>query len=132
MGDRAAVEVRGTWLARLSAVMAILASIFFLLVPAYESHRLTAGSGGGVVVQRGDGKTLLQHEGLRAVVLLALPPAIAGAALLPRKRRTVVIVRAATAISILAFSVIGAASIGMFFIPSGVLMALAAVAAARS
>lgn len=85
-----------------------------------------------MVVQRGDGKTLLQHEGLRAVVLLALPPAIAGAALLPRKRRTVVIVRAATAISILAFSVIGAASIGMFFIPSGVLMALAAVAAARS
>lgn len=79
---------------------------------------------------RGDA-SLVDREGLKAIGLLSLPPTIAALALLARRKRPAVVTRTVAAVLILAFAIFGAASIGMFFIPSGVLMGIAAFRASR-
>ena len=94
-------------------------------MPVYATHQISRTSGDLVVSER-SGSSLLAREQLRAVVVLAFPPVVATAVLAARKRRSAVLARSLAAMLICVFAVIGSASVGGLFVPSGILMALAA------
>lgn len=112
------------WAEIASLVCAAAATIFLLFTPAYSSQSGTMTSNGTSTVARHQ-QTLLEANEPAAVVVL-LPVVVAGAPLFTRGRanRTV---RFASAIVLVGFSVLGLASIGLFFIPSAAAMVLAAV-----
>lgn len=119
-------------LVMISFLLAILVFGLSLFVPVYSGI-----SGGGITVMPGSGvpapkgisehrfrATLGEVNGAKVFLLLAIPVFVAGLPLLFRLRG----VRMLSAVLLFGFVIIGAASIGLFYIPSAIAMAWSAVA----
>ena len=116
----------------ISFFLALLASVWGLVAPAYtgttareiparqESSSPPQTETPVHPVQR---LTLAETNGPRTYLLLAIPAIVAGMPLLFRFRT----VRILSAVLLLGWVVIGVASIGLFYIPSAVVMAWSAL-----
>lgn len=112
------------------AIAALVVLVFVPIGTSVEAREVTVDPSGRVVEAPRDDQearhfTLVEHEGLGVLVLLTAPVTVAAVpfAFSPRRRRAARIV-AATLLG--AFVVLGAASIGMFFLPAAVFMTVAA------
>jgi hypothetical protein len=115
----------------ISFSLAVLASVSSLVVPAYTgiSRRESPVNPGASSVPENETRvhparsaTLAEVNGARAYFLLAIPVAVTTLPLLFRFQA----VRILSAVLITACVVAGAASIGLFYIPSAVMMIWAA------
>lgn len=111
----------------LSFLLAVLASVVSLVAPAYTGmtvREIPVNRGSSTPPQTGTPVHPVQHATLAEVngpatyFVLATPVAVAGLPLLFRSRA----VRILSAVLITGWVVIGAASIGLFYIPSAVMM----------
>jgi hypothetical protein len=93
-----------------SVLLALLASLYWALVPVRWDARTGAG------------ETLLGIAGYWLVVVLTVPVIIATAPLLWRRRGA----RLTAALLLLLFSLVGSFSVGLFYLPSCVAMFAAA------
>ena len=98
--------------ASIAHILAWAATIFFLFGPVYS------GSDGGTA-------TLIEVNGLWAALLLVIPVALTAVSLIatlpnPAHPRIMLILRWASFALLLAFCVISALSIGIFYFPSAV------------
>ena len=112
--------------AAVSLGLAVVASAALAVLPTgSKTVAVQAGEPTAPAVTR---ESLLEHEGASVLVVLALPVlaaapgAVVGAA--PRRRR----VRAVSAGLLWAFTVLGAASVGLFYVPAALAMTVAACA----
>jgi hypothetical protein len=105
----------------ISLVLAVLASVLSFTLPLYREQTSVRRSGEPTTVQVGHAR-LSTVNGPLISYLLAIPVIIAGAPLLLRIRTARVI----SAILLTSCVVIGAASIGLFYLPSAITMILAA------
>jgi len=101
-----------TRLTAVSVGLALAATIFLLVGPVYS----------GFDGERTSHKTLLQVNGVWAVIPLMIPVLIALVPLIFRNQA----VRIIAAIVMGAFALVSGFSIGMFYLPAGVLIVLAA------
>jgi hypothetical protein len=107
--------------AAISFLLAVLASVLGLALPMYHAQTSLQRSGEASTVE-------LRHETLSGVngptvrFLLAIPVIIAGVPILLRFRA----VRIISAVLLVGWVVIGAASVGLFYLPSAITMILAA------
>jgi hypothetical protein len=107
----------------ISFSLAVLASVSSLLAPAYTGitrwripvNREASSPPQNEMVRHA---TLAEVNGTATYFLLAIPVAVAGLPLLFRSRA----VRILSAVLITGWAVVGAASIGLFYIPSAVMM----------
>jgi hypothetical protein len=114
---RAGPGRRAAWA---SLLLALVASSALLLVPfGTRVTATTAGSPSPPVVTH---HSLLEHEGASVLPVLAVP-ALAAALGVAGSRRPV---RALSAGLLWAFSVLGAMSIGLYYVPAAVVMTVAA------
>lgn len=107
--------------ATISFLLAVLASVLSLTLPMYsrQTSLQRSGATGTVEVQR---ETLSNVNGATIRYVLAVPAILAGVPILLRFRA----VRIISAVLLTGWMVIGAASIGLFYLPSAVAMILAA------
>lgn len=134
----------GTLAVVLSFGFALCASLLLVVLPVYASVSHSASvsqisSGGDATVRpieggrtQSDTRTLIQTNGPSVVLWLAIPVAIAGAALglnWTRARRPSQIIATGLLITIV---LVTGFSIGMFFIPSTIAMLVAAATAATN
>ena len=110
----------GTRLAAASFVLALGAAVFVLVWPLYAGFGLD-----GSVVKRA---TLLAVNGAWVLIPVTIPVAIACLPLLFRRRW----VRVTTAILLSVFSFISGFTIGLFYVPAAILLAVAACFASES
>ncbi len=127
---------RGRWLVLLSLALAVAASGFALLGPtgteeaAEEALLESARPVEPVVETRSTtllGKIRSGEEDAFVLVWLFVPIALAVAPLALLTTRVGLAARTVAAVLLLAFSVVAAASIGLFYMPSALSMAAAAV-----
>ncbi|HEX4921781.1 MAG TPA: hypothetical protein VFV92_13710 [Candidatus Bathyarchaeia archaeon] len=111
----------------ISFLLAVLASVSSLVVPAYTGLTVRENPANGEPSSPPQTKTpvhpvrhatLAEVNGPRTYFLLTIPVAVAGLPLLVRSRG----VRILSAVLITGWVLIAAASIGLFYIPSGVMM----------
>ena len=123
---------RGTVLAAASALLALAASTTFILLPTGTTTTATStapGSPSATVVTQ---HTLLEHEGPGVLFVLAVPVLVAAiGAVVPagwwaRPARTLL------AFLLWAFAVLGAASVGLFYVPAAIAMTAAAFSGAET
>ena len=103
--------------ASIAHILAWAATIFFLFGPVY----------------RPTGATLIEVNGLSAALLIVIPVALTAVTLIatlpnPAHPRIMLILRWASFALLLAFCVISALSIGIFYFPSAVAALVAAIA----
>lgn len=112
----------------ISFFLAVLASVWGLVVPAYTGttvREIPANQESSsppqteTQVHPAQRTTLAESNGPRTYLLLAIPVIVAGMPLLFRFRA----VRVFSAVLLLVWVAIGIASIGLFYIPSAVVMA---------
>jgi amino acid transporter len=107
------------------AVWSFLAAIVAGAVTAFAPlGRVTEGQGtpGGVEVTRSYGVSVFSHDGPWVLVVVAVPILIALAgALIPARAARIV-----STVLLWAFCFLGLLSVGLFFLPSAVLMTVAA------
>jgi hypothetical protein len=117
--------------ALISFSLAVLASISSLVVPAYTGmtrwevparREVSPPPPQETLVHPARNATLVEGDGPRTYLLLAIPVAVAGLPLLLRFRAA----RILSAALIAGWVVVSAASIGLFYIPSAVVMVWAA------
>jgi hypothetical protein len=135
MGRSAIGARRGKAMPFIAFGLALAASAALLLAPTGErqetSCRVTASSPGAVsaeqpaCVDRVSHVSLLQEEGVGVVLVLAIPVIVAGVALALQWTRWSRNAALVAGILLVAFSVLGLASIGLFYLPSGIAMLLA-------
>jgi hypothetical protein len=107
--------------ATISFLLAVLASGLSLTLPVYHAQTSLQHSGEASTVE-------LRHETLSGVngpavrFLLAIPVIVSGVPILLRFRA----VRIVSAVLLVGWVVIGAASVGLFYLPSAITMILAA------
>jgi hypothetical protein len=107
-------------------LLAVVAATALLVVPTGREETVST-SPSGDQVRRSRSTTLVQSDGWKVLVPLAVPVALAGAPLVFRRTRWS---RAAMVIAsglLLGMVVLGAASIGLFFLPAAATMVVAAV-----
>ncbi len=119
---------RGAIAAVVSLALSLVAAVVLAVAPlgsqqeAVPSSLDTSG-----VVGRVEHVSLLQHEGASVLIPLAVPPAVSAlgvvAGLFPQPRP----VRAVAAGLLVVFVLLGAMSIGLFYLPCAVAMVVAAV-----
>jgi hypothetical protein len=107
--------------ATIAFLLAVLASVLSLTLPLYRGQTSFQRSGEPSTHQVRH-ETLLSVDGPLIFYILAMPVIIAGAPILLRFRA----VRIISAILLLGGVVIGAASIGFFYLPSAIMMVMAA------
>ena len=121
----------GTWLARASnviaLVVAIVAAVGVLLLPSYTS--ISRDATGRTTTSQ---YSLSSGEGPWALVVVAVPVLLVAIPLLLRNEAAAQRARIAVVVLLTICVMAGAASFGMFFIPTLVLMAMALVAAASA
>lgn len=120
MTDRA-----GRWIVGLSFLLALAASTFLALAPVVASVGETVGSDGSVETERSS-STLLEREGPGVLLVLAAPVAVSAVALLAGGTSRARTAAGAAAALLLAFAVVAGASVGLFYLPAGIAMAVAA------
>lgn len=121
-----------------SAALCVLASAFLLFWPAGVASQ----SGSGTTTSGGDGdrgdetrtaetRPLVGEIGVADVVFFAVPVVIAGSPLLVRRRRPAIVARGISAGLLFLWVLLLAFAGGNFYMPSAVLMVIAAVLAGR-
>ena len=105
---------------RLTLLVAVVTSTVLVFAPTYSTASCRAVAGGPEICTTGR-QSLLEHGGIGAVAILAIPVLVAAAPVLVGKRG--VAITAAVVLSIL--TLLGAASFGLFFAPAAVLSWLA-------
>lgn len=99
-------------------LVTLTVSAAWLVLPVYSGGSVTTRPGGQKVVTEGLRTGLVQVNGPWVILLLALPACVTLLPLFfPR-------LRVSAAIALLTFSLLGAASVGLFYIPSAVLLLL--------
>jgi hypothetical protein len=106
----------------ISLFLALAASCLLLVMPTYNGETRSVDAQGHVTVTRTQA-TLLQVNGRSALISLGVPVLIALIPVLIQKRS----VRIGAAILLCVFAIIGGFSIGLFYVPSGLTMIVAAV-----
>jgi hypothetical protein len=118
----------GDWVPLAAFGLALVASLAFLFAPVISretSCAVSATAGGAVTSSPGCAEhvshvSLLQEEGPSIGAVLSVPVVVAALPLALRRTRWRKKVAVAAGVVLLAFSVLGAASIGLFYLPSGV------------
>jgi hypothetical protein len=115
--------------------LALVASVGLLLAPTGERQESSCGataSGLGTAstdqpacVDSVSHVSLLQEEGIGVVLVLAIPVMVAGIALALQWTRWGRPAAVTAGTLLVAFSILGLASIGLFYLPSGIAMLLA-------
>ncbi len=101
---------------RFTLLSTFATSAVLILVPLYSTASCEAVDDGPEVCTTGR-ESLIEHEGIGAVAILAIPVALAAApAVFPRRA-----VAIAVAVVLSALTLLGAASIGLFFLPAAAL-----------
>lgn len=124
--ERPRRRVPATPWALAALVLAFAASMILLIVPSYGTECLGAadyGPAGTRCLGGTAGVTLLDANGPHVLWLLAAPPAIALVALVTRRR----IARTLAAVVLVLFVVITGFSIGYAYLPSAIVMVIAAL-----
>jgi len=134
----------GWWFVLASFALACVAAAFLALGPMMmvsegssqtTSGRSTLGGSASPVPQTSDlrsqeSRTLAEVQGWASVAIVAVPPVVVSAMpLLPRGRRTALVLRSAAAVLLWGWVVLGALSVGIFYLPSAILMLIAAILA---
>jgi hypothetical protein len=119
-----------------SAALCVLASAFLLFWPAgvvseSGSGTTTSGGDGGDDTRTTETRPLVGEIGTADVVFFAVPVVIAGLPLLVRRRRPAIAARGISAALLFLWVLLLAFAGGNFYIPSTVLMVIAAVLAGR-
>jgi hypothetical protein len=112
-------------------LLAVATAIVLLVVPTGRQESCFVGIGGETSCSSRS-TTLPESDGWDVLAVLAIPVVIAGAPLLlgsTRLRRPALVV---SSLLLLAFAALGAASIGLFYLPAAAAMVIAAVLDARS
>ena len=105
----------------ISFLLAVLASVLSFTLPLYRGQAGLQRSGEPITVQVWHA-TLSSVNGPSIYYILAIPVIIAGVPILLRYRTARII----SAVLLTGYLVIGAASIGVFYLPSAIMMLLAA------
>ncbi len=112
-------------------LLAVATAIVLLLVPTGRQESCFVGIGGETSCSSRS-TTLPESDGWDVLAVLAIPVVLAGAPLMlgsTRLRRPALVV---SSLLLLAFAALGAASIGLFYLPAAAAMVIAAVLDARS
>lgn len=123
-------KLAGTRIVIAALAVNALTTVLLLRAPLYGSSASTATSDGRLTA-RTDSATLFDVNGWNAIVPLLIPVLIAGLPLLAPSRRPAVLGRSMSAFILLAFVVLGAMTVGLFYLPSALLMTIAAFMAVR-
>lgn len=116
--------MRRTFFAKAAVLAAVVASVFLLLGPTVTSQSAQAigGPAGSEAVTSQSQRSLWQTQGGSAAIVLAIPVALTAVPLVSRRRGL-----AGLAAGILGlFCLMGAASVGIFYLPAAVLLTMAA------
>jgi hypothetical protein len=105
----------------MALVLAVIVAILLAVAPTGHSESVSSRPGGSVVTETSN-PSLLDSEGPSVLIPLAVPALLAGLALACRRRA----ISLTTGGLCLAGCLLGAASIGLFFLPVAVLLLLAA------
>ncbi len=123
-------RARALWLSVGALVAAAGASVALVLLPAYSSAVLPQVSSAGQFAPGqtivGRSLTLAQANGRWIYWFLALPPALTLLSLALGRTIARVVAVPALAGGLLLFSLVGAASVGLFYLPAAVLSVVAA------
>jgi hypothetical protein len=112
------------WVALAAVALAVVAGLGLAFHPVYQSESQTVSSS-GAVTSSSDGATLLEENGPWVALLLCVPVVLAALGLggAIRGRKTLAWVSAGV---LLAFCVVGGFSIGLFYLPAGLSLLVAA------
>jgi hypothetical protein len=106
--------------------LAVVAAAVLLLAPFGSQQTAVSTTGGGQQVTVVDRSSLLEHEGPSVLLPLAVPVVLALLGMAAARFRRPTPVRTIAAGLLGAFVVLGAMSIGAFFLPSAVALGVAA------
>ena len=117
------------WVALVAVALAVVAGLGLAFYPVYQGESQTVSSS-GVVTSSSDGATLIDENGPWVALVLCVPVVLVALGLWGaiRGRKTLAWVSAGV---LLAFCVLGGFSIGLFYLPAGLLLLLAAGLTAR-
>ena len=101
---------------RLTLLVAVVTSTALLFAPTYSTASCGAVANGPEICTTGRESTL-EHEGIGSVAILAIPVLVATVPVIVSKRG--VAITAAIVLSVL--TLLGAASFGLFFLPTAAL-----------
>ena len=111
-------------------LLAVVAAVALLVVPTGREESVSVGSS-GEMTRSGRSTTLVQSDGWSALVPLAIPVVLAGVPPAFRRSRWRGVALAAASVLLLAFVVLSAASIGLFYLPVAGAMVAAAIVDGR-
>ena len=101
---------------RFTLLSVLATSAVLTLAPIYATASCVSGDSSPDVCTTGR-ESLIQHEGLGAVAILAIPVLLAAVPVVFPKRAVAI----AVAVVLSALTLLGAASIGLFFLPAAAL-----------
>ena len=101
---------------RITFFSTLATSAVLILLPIYATASCESVAGGEEICRTGR-ESLIEHEGFGAVAVLAVPVLLAAAPVLFARRAVAISV----AVVLSALTLLGAASIGLFFAPAAVL-----------
>jgi hypothetical protein len=108
----------------LAAVWTFVMTAIWLFLPASRSTSVSSSSSGETTSATST-ETLLESEGTSVLLVLAVPVVLVGIALLTRRSRHARRLRLTTGGLLFAAGLLGAASIGLFYLPAAVLLLVA-------
>ena len=111
---------------RFTLLSTFATSAVLILAPIYATASCESVDGGAEVCTTGR-ESLIEHEGTGAVAILAIPVALAAAPVVFPRR----FVAVSVAVVLSALALLGAASIGLFFLPAAVLSWIAVTNSSR-
>jgi len=114
----------------LPLLLAGIAAVVLLVFPTGRYESGSAGPG-GVSVQTTGSTTLVQSDGWGVLVPLSIPVVIAGVPLALSRTRWRRGALVAASVLLVIFVVLGAASVGLFYLPAAVATVAAAIVDAR-
>ena len=111
-------------------LLAVVTAVALLVVPTGREESVSVGSS-GEMTRSSRLTTLVQPDGWGALVPLAIPVVLAGVPPASRRSRWRGVALAAASVLLLAFVVLSAASIGLFYLPVAGAMVAAAITDGR-
>ncbi|MDP1860073.1 MAG: hypothetical protein Q8K82_15465 [Gemmatimonadaceae bacterium] len=129
--ERLAVETRARTVVERVALatavaLALLPSLVLFIVPIYAGYTEHVTESGGLIGASTAGSTLVQANGLRAVLPLVLPLVLTVTPLVLRASRFRRSITRVAAVLLTVFVVLGSFSIGLLYLPSAVALWVAA------
>lgn len=123
---------RTNWLTLASFSLALLASLVLLLASSSSSSEEGSGRVGGLAVVEEHDESLVGSEGWGVLLLVFIPVLVAASPLALMGSSHERTAQIAASVLLLLFGLLGAASVGLFYLPSVLVMALAAVFSVRA